>query len=71
LLLEEEVFESAEFREQFVDAVSSLKVGSAWELSTKMGPLIRPPSGDLLRGLKELEVGESWAVMPTQLGDNP
>ncbi len=71
LLLEEEVFESTEFREQFVDAVSSLKVGSAWDLSTKMGPLIRPPSGDLLRGLKELESGESWAVMPTQLGDNP
>ena len=71
LLLEEEVFESTEFREQFVDAVSSLKVGSAWDLATKMGPLIRPPSGDLLRGLKELEHGESWAVMPTQLGDNP
>lgn len=71
LLLEEEVFESAEFREQFVDAVSSLKVGSAWDVTTKMGPLIRPPSGDLLRGLKELEKGESWAVMPTQLGDNP
>jgi RHH-type transcriptional regulator, proline utilization regulon repressor / proline dehydrogenase / delta 1-pyrroline-5-carboxylate dehydrogenase len=71
LLLEEEVYESTEFREQFVDAVSSLKVGSAWDLSTKMGPLIRPPSGDLLRGLKELEKGESWAVMPTQLGDNP
>lgn len=71
LLLEEEVFESSEFREQLVDAVSSLKVGSAWDLSTKMGPLIRPPSGDLLRGLKELEIGESWAVMPTQLGDNP
>ena len=71
LLLEEEVFESADFREQFVDAVSSLRVGSAWDLSTKMGPLIRPPSGDLLRGLKELEKGESWAVMPSQLGDNP
>ncbi len=71
LLLEEEVFESSEFREQFVDAVASLKVGSAWDVTTKMGPLIRPPSGDLLRGLKELENGESWAVMPTQLGDNP
>jgi RHH-type transcriptional regulator, proline utilization regulon repressor / proline dehydrogenase / delta 1-pyrroline-5-carboxylate dehydrogenase len=71
LLLEEEVFDSAEFREQFVDAITSLKVGSAWDLSTKMGPLIRPPAGDLLRGLKELEHGESWAVMPTQLGDNP
>jgi RHH-type proline utilization regulon transcriptional repressor/proline dehydrogenase/delta 1-pyrroline-5-carboxylate dehydrogenase len=71
LLLEQEVFDSAEFREQFTDAVTSLRVGSAWDLSTKMGPLIRPPSGELLRGLKELEHGEHWLVMPTQLGDNP
>jgi RHH-type proline utilization regulon transcriptional repressor/proline dehydrogenase/delta 1-pyrroline-5-carboxylate dehydrogenase len=71
LLLEQEVFDSQEFREQFADAVTSLRVGSAWDLSTKMGPLIRPPSGDLLRGLKELEHREHWLVMPTQLGDNP
>ncbi len=71
LLLADEIFDSEEFLEQFTDAVTSLKVGSAWELSTKMGPLIRPPVGDLLRGLKELEHGERWAVMPTQIGDNP
>jgi RHH-type transcriptional regulator, proline utilization regulon repressor / proline dehydrogenase / delta 1-pyrroline-5-carboxylate dehydrogenase len=47
-----------------VDAIESLQVGSAWELSTKINPLIRPPSGDLERALKELEPGESWAVMP-------
>jgi len=70
-LLEREVFQSKEFQEQFVDAVQSLKVGSAWDLSTKVGPLIRPPSGDLLRGIKELERGEKWLVMPTQVGDNP
>jgi RHH-type transcriptional regulator, proline utilization regulon repressor / proline dehydrogenase / delta 1-pyrroline-5-carboxylate dehydrogenase len=71
LLLEEEVFQSQEFKEQFIDAVSSLKVGSAWDITTKMGPLIRTPSGDLLRGLKELEHGEYWASRPNQLGDNP
>lgn len=71
LLLEEEVFEDTNFREQFVDAISSMSVGSAWELKNKMGPLIRPPSGALLRGLKELEHGESWAVLPKQLDDNP
>jgi RHH-type transcriptional regulator, proline utilization regulon repressor / proline dehydrogenase / delta 1-pyrroline-5-carboxylate dehydrogenase len=71
LLLEQEVFESEEFREQFADAVNSLKIGSAWELASKMGPLIRPPSGDLLRGLKELEQAEHWLVMPTPVGDNP
>jgi RHH-type proline utilization regulon transcriptional repressor/proline dehydrogenase/delta 1-pyrroline-5-carboxylate dehydrogenase len=71
LLLEQEVFDSEEFREQFSDAITSLKVGSAWDLSSKMGPLIRPPSGDLLRGMKELEHDEHWLVMPTQVGDNP
>jgi RHH-type proline utilization regulon transcriptional repressor/proline dehydrogenase/delta 1-pyrroline-5-carboxylate dehydrogenase len=70
-LLEREIFQSKEFQEQFADAVTSLRVGSAWDLSTKIGPLIRPPSGDLLRGLKELERGEKWLVMPSQVGDNP
>jgi RHH-type proline utilization regulon transcriptional repressor/proline dehydrogenase/delta 1-pyrroline-5-carboxylate dehydrogenase len=64
LILEEEVYEDAKFRATLCDAVESLRVGSAWELHSKMGPLIRPPSGDLERALKELEEGESWAVMP-------
>ena len=32
-----------------------------------MGPLIRPPAGDLERALKELELGEQWAVRPRLL----
>ena len=72
LILESEVYHDQKFREAFVDAVESLTVGSAWELSTKVGPLIRPPSGDLEQGLKELEPGESWAVRPRfHVGDNP
>jgi RHH-type proline utilization regulon transcriptional repressor/proline dehydrogenase/delta 1-pyrroline-5-carboxylate dehydrogenase len=70
-LLDREIFQSQEFKDQFADAVMSLRVGSAWDLSTKIGPLIRPPSGDLLRGLKELERSEKWLVMPSQVGDNP
>jgi RHH-type proline utilization regulon transcriptional repressor/proline dehydrogenase/delta 1-pyrroline-5-carboxylate dehydrogenase len=58
------VYHDPKFRETLCDAVESLAVGSAWELPTKLGPLIRPPSGALERGLKELEPGESWAVMP-------
>jgi RHH-type proline utilization regulon transcriptional repressor/proline dehydrogenase/delta 1-pyrroline-5-carboxylate dehydrogenase len=71
LLLEDEVFHDRAFRDQLVDAVASLRVGSVWKLSTKMGPLIRPPEGALLRGLKELEHGESWALIPKNLDDNP
>ncbi len=71
LLLEDEVYREPDFRNALVDAIESLTVGSAWDLKTKMGPLIRPPEGDLLRGLKELEPGESWAAMPRQLHGNP
>ncbi len=71
LLLEEEVYHDRGFRDGLIDAVQSLRVGSAWELTTKLGPLIRPPSGVLLRGLTQLEPGESWAAKPQQLDGNP
>ena len=64
LILESEVYNDARFRATLCDAVESLRVGSAWDVSTKMGPLIRPPSGVLETSLKELEPGEEWAVMP-------
>jgi RHH-type proline utilization regulon transcriptional repressor/proline dehydrogenase/delta 1-pyrroline-5-carboxylate dehydrogenase len=51
--------------------VQSLKVGSAWELDTKMGPMIKPPAGDLETALKVLEPGEEWAVMPQPVEGNP
>ena len=72
LILEEEVYHDAEFRDRLCDAVESLQVGSAWQLHSKIGPLIRPPSGELEKALKELEPGESWAVMPRlHVDDNP
>ena len=71
LLLEQEVFEDEEFRNSLVDAVKSLHIGSAWETKNKLGPIISPPSGDLLKGLKELESGESWALMPKNVDENP
>ena len=64
LILESEVYHDPSFRAALCDAVESLQVGSAWDLPTKIGPLIRPPSGALESGLKELETGEEWAVMP-------
>ena len=72
LILEDEVYHDAKFRDTLCDAVESLRVGSAWDLPTKVGPLIRPPAGSLERGLMELEPGESWAVMPRlHVDDNP
>ncbi|MDA0657402.1 MAG: aldehyde dehydrogenase family protein [Planctomycetota bacterium] len=64
LILEQEVYDDATFRDTLCDAVASRAVGSAWELATNIGPLIHAPAGPLERGLKELEHGESWALLP-------
>jgi RHH-type proline utilization regulon transcriptional repressor/proline dehydrogenase/delta 1-pyrroline-5-carboxylate dehydrogenase len=71
LILEREVYEDAGFQRQLIDAAGSLIIGSAWEFSSRMGPLIRPPSGDLRRALTTLEPGERWALKPEPRGDNP
>ena len=71
LLLEAEIYDDDEFKRMLCDAVKSLPVGSAWELETRVGPLIRPPTGDLETAFTRLEPGESWAVQPAQVGDNP
>ena len=70
LLLEAEIYDDPGFKRMFCDAVESLPVGSAAELSTRVGPLIRPPAGVLERGLTLLEDGESWAVQPKPVGDD-
>ncbi len=71
LILEKEVYEDPKFRCALCDAAASMPVGSAWNTQSLMGPLIRPPGGDLERGLKELEPGEEWALRPRKLEDNP
>jgi RHH-type proline utilization regulon transcriptional repressor/proline dehydrogenase/delta 1-pyrroline-5-carboxylate dehydrogenase len=71
LLLQNEVYEDPGFRRALREAVANMKVGSAWELDTKMGPLIRPPGGDLETALKVLEPGEEWALMPQPVEGNP
>ena len=53
------------------DTVRSLRVGVAWEPSSQVGALIRPPSGPLARALTVLADGESWLVQPHQIGANP
>lgn len=70
LLLEAEVYDDPAFKRALVEAAESLTVGSAWDLPTKVGPLIAPPSGDLETALLTLEAGESWALMPRKLQNN-
>jgi len=71
LVLEREVYEDPTFRKQLLDAIQTLKVGSVWNFSNKMGPLIREPMADFRKGLETLEDDESWALPPKCDETNP
>jgi RHH-type proline utilization regulon transcriptional repressor/proline dehydrogenase/delta 1-pyrroline-5-carboxylate dehydrogenase len=71
LLLEDEVFKDPRFRHTLADAVQSLRCGSAWDLATRMGPLIGEPNETLMRGMQLLEDDESWLVEPEHVIGNP
>lgn len=71
LILEKEIYDDPRFKRTLVDAAESLAVGSAWHFQNYMGPLIQPPAGVLLRGMTQLEPGESWALAPGNLQANP
>ncbi|WIE73579.1 bifunctional proline dehydrogenase/L-glutamate gamma-semialdehyde dehydrogenase [Curtobacterium sp. MCJR17_020] len=64
------VAKSKRFRNQLLDAVSSLTVGYPTDAATQMGPIIEPASGKLLAGLTTLGAGETWAVEPARLDDS-
>ena len=61
---------SRRYRNQLVDAASSLVVDWPANLSASMGPLTEEPSDKLLRALTTLEPGESWVLEPRQLDDS-
>ncbi len=65
------LYDGGRFLGRLRDAVESLRVGPATDLATRVGPLIRPPQGALLRQLTTLDPGERWLVEPHQVGDNP
>jgi RHH-type proline utilization regulon transcriptional repressor/proline dehydrogenase/delta 1-pyrroline-5-carboxylate dehydrogenase len=71
LLLEAEVYDDPGFKRMLVDAVESMVTASAWRPESRIGPLIRPPSGELEAALMTLEPGESWALMPERDPSNP
>jgi RHH-type proline utilization regulon transcriptional repressor/proline dehydrogenase/delta 1-pyrroline-5-carboxylate dehydrogenase len=71
LILERELYDDEAFRDALCDAARSLPVGSAWEPTTRVAPLIRPPSGALEAALEELDPGEWWALKPRRSEHNP
>lgn len=64
LVLEAEVYDDPKFRKQLVDAVESLSVGSPWNPQNRVIPLIRPPTGALLKAIQEDVIDEEWLVKP-------
>nr|WP_231727645.1 MULTISPECIES: bifunctional proline dehydrogenase/L-glutamate gamma-semialdehyde dehydrogenase [unclassified Rathayibacter] len=64
------VARSKRFRAQLLDAVASLTVGYPTDPATRMGPVIEPAAGKLLRGLTTLGAGESWLLEPRKLDDS-
>ena len=71
LILEAEVYEDPGFKAALIDATSSLTVGSSWNVSTRIGPLIDPPNQELARAMTTLDEGEQWAVEPLIDAANP
>lgn len=65
-ILDSEIYDDPHFLQQLKDAAESLTVGSAWNLDTKVNPLIQAPENKLLRALTQLEEGESWLLEPKQ-----
>ncbi|GAA2053622.1 proline dehydrogenase family protein [Leifsonia soli] len=61
------VARSERFRNQLVDAVTSLRAGYPHDPTSQMGPLIEPASGKLLHALTTLGAGEEWLVEPRRL----
>jgi len=70
-ILEPEVYDDRHFQGQLRDAAASLVVASAWDPAASVTPLIRPPEAALLRGLTQLEPGESWLLEPRPQAGNP
>jgi RHH-type proline utilization regulon transcriptional repressor/proline dehydrogenase/delta 1-pyrroline-5-carboxylate dehydrogenase len=70
-LVDDEVYDSKKFRQQLVDAASSLKVGIPSDASSIVTPVIREPAPELAHGLTQLEPGEEWLLEPKMIDNNP
>jgi RHH-type proline utilization regulon transcriptional repressor/proline dehydrogenase/delta 1-pyrroline-5-carboxylate dehydrogenase len=68
-IVERSIYNDPQFLHQLTDAVSTLRVGSGYELASDVGPIIRAPEAPLQRALTDLDPGESWLVVPEQLDE--
>ncbi len=66
-LIEADLYDHDLFMSQLRDAAASLPVGEATDPAAIVTPLIQEPSPDLLRGLTQLDEGQSWLLEPRQI----
>jgi len=63
-VVEAPLYDDVGFQARLADAVRSLRVGAATDVTTMVGPVIAPPAGKLQRALSTLDPGERWLVEP-------
>jgi len=66
-LIEADLYDSPTFLTQLRDSAASLPVGPATDPAAIVTPLIQDPGPDLLRGLTQLDEGESWLLEPRNI----
>ncbi len=71
LILPPGIYDDVHFRAQLVDAAASLPVGSAWDLASRVTPLVQEPSETLRRGLTTLQPGEEHWLKSVPDETNP
>lgn len=70
-LVERSLLKKSNFLSRLKETASSLKVGPATDPSSIITPLVQEPSPDLLRGLTQLDEGESWLLQPQANDEDP
>ncbi len=70
-IVEADVYDSPGFVRQLHDAAASLKVGSAWDPTSIVTPVIRQPDPNLARAQTTCDAGETWLLEPQMVDGNP
>ncbi len=70
-IIEDEVYDSPDFRRQLRDCAASLFVGPSSDPRSVVTPTVQAPSESLMRALTTLDEGEEWLLEPKQMGDDP
>jgi RHH-type proline utilization regulon transcriptional repressor/proline dehydrogenase/delta 1-pyrroline-5-carboxylate dehydrogenase len=70
-IVEAEVYDNPAFLRQLRDAAASLTVGPPWNYDSIVTPTVVEPGETLLRGLTQIDPGETWLLEPRMVDGNP